>query len=192
MKKGFTLSELLIALAILGVIAVFTIPKVLQAQQGSAFKSAVKEVAGTVTQAESAAQLAGTLSQNSTFGDLTPYLNYVKYDTVTVIDDVQTGSNRTCGAGSWVCLRLHNGGIISYHLAQSFAGTGTTNGIYFYFDPDGKETDGTTNGPGKSVNMFLYYNGVIRTKATAQPNTVNSFGTYNPVANLDPPWFSWD
>ena len=32
MKKGFTLTELLIAVALIGVIAVFTVPKVLNAQ----------------------------------------------------------------------------------------------------------------------------------------------------------------
>ena len=46
---GFTLVELLIALAILGTIATFTIPKVLQTQQDGKFKSIGKEAAGFVS-----------------------------------------------------------------------------------------------------------------------------------------------
>lgn len=44
-QKAFTLAELLIALAILGVIATFTIPKVLTANQNGTFKAIGKETA---------------------------------------------------------------------------------------------------------------------------------------------------
>ncbi len=40
--KGFTLAELLMALAILGVIATFTIPKILGAQQSSSSNAKAK------------------------------------------------------------------------------------------------------------------------------------------------------
>lgn len=42
-QPGFTLAELLIALAILGVIATFTIPKILQAQQNQEKHAIYKE-----------------------------------------------------------------------------------------------------------------------------------------------------
>lgn len=47
--KGFTLAELLIALAILGVIATFTIPKILQAQQNQKKQAILKETISIVS-----------------------------------------------------------------------------------------------------------------------------------------------
>lgn len=45
-QSGFTLAELLIALTILGVIATFTIPKILTAQQASTYNAIAKETMG--------------------------------------------------------------------------------------------------------------------------------------------------
>lgn len=50
-QKGFTLAELLIALSILGVIATFTIPKVLQSQQNGKYNTMAKEAIATISQA---------------------------------------------------------------------------------------------------------------------------------------------
>lgn len=193
MRKGFTLAELLIALAILGVIAVFTIPKVLLAQQDAKSTAIGKEVAGMISGAYAAYRLNNTtVTSGVTVADLLPYMNYVAIDTATEIDRLHEGTTLTCGASTDRCIRLHNGAILRYTEGQSFAGTATTNAIPFTLDPDGRVTDGTTNGPGKSVNIYLYYNGKLRTMGTAEPGTVNSVGTVNPVPAWDPPWFSWD
>lgn len=50
-QKGFTLAELLIALALLGVIAAFTIPKVLQASGDQETVAKVREATSTLEQA---------------------------------------------------------------------------------------------------------------------------------------------
>ena len=47
--RGFTLAELLIALAILGVIATFTIPKILDSGTDSKRNAIAKEIAATVS-----------------------------------------------------------------------------------------------------------------------------------------------
>ena len=180
---GFTLAELLIALAILGVIATFTIPKILSAQQNQKFNSIGKETAGTISEALQKAKLRGEINSSSSFDALTPYLNYVRIEPSSVtIDDVQTGPDQACSSSGDVCLRLHNGAIIHYDPGNTFGGTASTNEIYIDLDPDGQVTDGTTNGPGKSITFFIYYDGKIRTSATRLSGA-------NP--SLDPPWFSW-
>lgn len=188
-RLGFTLSELLIALAILGVIATFTIPKVLQSQQDKKFNSIAKEVAAMVSDVYQTQKLRGQVSSATQFGHLTPFMNYVATDTSSNIDDVYTLNNLSCNAG-FPCLRLHNGAVILWENGQSFGGTATTNAVWFLLDPDGTPSS-TTNGPGKSVSLFLYYTGKVVDDGNTSPNAVASTFTYWPAPSLVPPWFSW-
>jgi prepilin-type N-terminal cleavage/methylation domain-containing protein len=188
--KGFSLTELLIALMIIGEIATFTIPKVLTSSQNHKFKSIIKESAGNISAAYQVAQLKGGISGSSTLGSITPYLNYVKKETALLIDDMQDNTTLNCSSAN--CLRLHDGSVILY-WADQFGGTATTNATWYVHDPDGKVTDGTTNGPGKGVGIFLYYNGKLRSAKYIESNTMSNGFTYNPVSTFtDPPWFSWD
>jgi prepilin-type N-terminal cleavage/methylation domain-containing protein len=50
-RSGFTLSELLIALGLLGLISVFTVPKVLQSSQQSAIRANLKEAMAAFNEA---------------------------------------------------------------------------------------------------------------------------------------------
>jgi prepilin-type N-terminal cleavage/methylation domain-containing protein len=162
---GFTLAELLITLAILGIIATFTIPKLLAAQQTSAYNAKAKEAAAMVAAAYTLYGLSNTVNSSTRMGDLTPYFNYVLLNTTSTIDDKQTQGSLACSTAS--CLLLHNGGIIRYSN-NGFAGTTTTNALEFFFDPNGTYGN-TTNGPDKSVQMFLYYNGRLTTRGTSLP-----------------------
>lgn len=186
--RGFTLAELLIALAILGVIATFTIPKVLTAQQDSKYNAAAKEVAAMISGAYTVYAQTHTVTSGTTPGDLTPYMNFIAADTTSTVDAFYESVTHDCA--TYPCLKLHNGGMISYETG-GFTGTDTTNAIYFYFDPDGKVTDGTTNGPGKSVCFWLYYNGRLSSYSNITPGTVYAGGTANPDPVADPPWFQW-
>lgn len=189
--SGFTLAELLIALAILGVIATFTIPKVLQSQQNTAWKSAAKETAAMISASYSAyVQTNGSPPSNMKPSALTGFMNYVKVDTTGTVDDNQTNGTIPCSVA--VCLRLHNGGVLYPSDWENFAGTASTNVIFFAFDPDGKVTDGTTNGPGKSIFFGLYYNGRMTTTETLLPGSQNSNGAKPPEPGTTPPWFSWN
>jgi len=76
--------------------------------------------------------------------------------------------------------------------ADDYGGTAATNALPFRLDPDAKVTDGTTNGPGKSINFWIYYDGKIRTYGTIESNTCYEFGCFNPNTALDPPWFNWN
>src|SRR5687768_5229337 len=119
-KTGFTLAELLIALAILGVIATFTIPKVLQSQSDGKYKAVAKEAAATISAAYDAYKLKTTPTAATRSDDLTPFMNYVKVDSTTWSDDVP-------GAGAWQCggncLLLHNGAILAFNPGETFNGT---------------------------------------------------------------------
>lgn len=187
---GFTLAELLIALSILGMIATFTIPKILQAQQLSTYNAIAKETMGMIAGAYQKAQVAGITSSSMKAGDLTPYMNYVATDTSTTVDDWQTGTTWGCNA-TQRCLKLHNGARLVYDTADFAYRSGSTskdNALLFQLDPDGTYS-GTTNGPGKALAIVLYYDGGISTQGTARPSSYYPL-TY-PGMNYDPPWFSW-
>lgn len=68
-QSGFTLAELLIALTILGLIATFTIPKILVSQQKQTYNVAEKEAIASVS---SACQLysLGTGASVNTWGTM--------------------------------------------------------------------------------------------------------------------------
>lgn len=191
--RAFTLSELLIALAILGVIAAFAIPKVLQAQTDTKNTAIVKEAVGTISGAFQAYKLQNTVASGTRASHLTPYMNYVKVDTTSLFDQVHGGTSTVdCSNASFVCLKLHNGAILQMMSGNNFGGTATTNAVWFYVDPDGKVTDGTANGPGHPVVLFLYTTGRIATYGTIDAGTSDNTGPYIPSPALDPPWFSWN
>jgi len=191
-QKGFTLTELLIALAILALIAVFTIPKVLQSQQESKYNAMAKESAAMVSDAYKIYKARNGANGNMLFNELTPYMNYVSIDTSgTLMDGHQELGTINC-ASAVPCIRLHNGAVLWFNNAMGFGGTAATNGMWFHLDPDGK-AESTTNGPAKSVQFWLMYSGRVHTRGTHPPNPCWSFGCAGaPNPPYDPPWFSWD
>lgn len=181
--SGFTLAELLIALAILGVIATFTIPKVLNSQQNGKFKAIAKEDMSVVSAAYQQYVLTNGYNANIGLKDLTPYMNYVTVDTSGAqVDDDQASGTYAC-TPTWPCLRLHNGSTLSYPASDTFVGTSTTDAVFAHIDPDGQ-----VNANSKAVAVFLYYNG----RLTDEGNIINNTcGAYNPDPSKVPPWFTW-
>jgi prepilin-type N-terminal cleavage/methylation domain-containing protein len=189
---GFTLAELLIALAILGVIAAFTIPKLILVQQGEQHNAIAKEAIAMVGQSFSYMQANNQISSATTPGDLFQYMNYVNIDTSTVIDNTYTNATTMACSVANPCLRLHNGAIL-FSASNGFGGTATTNIIWYNLDPDGYATSaGTTDGPGKSFKFGIYYNGRISSRDEILPGSKNGTTTYNPASPpVNPPWFHW-
>lgn len=194
-KHGFTLSELLISLAILGVIATFTIPKVLNSSTNSQSKSIGLEVAGTISQAYHRYKLENSVDATTSSIDLIPYLNYVAIVTNTTIDNspLLPGSIGGC-LPSVPCLRMHNGALLAVSN-DAFGGQNNTNAITFLLDVDGTRNAAgqPSDHPGFSTVFYVYYDGAVRSRQYARSDTTTaSYGPINPVANADPVWFNWD
>ena len=193
---GFTLAELLIALAILGVIATFTIPKILDSGSSAGYNAKAKEAVSTVSQAYQLYKMNNTPNADTSCGDLTPYMNYVTVITNGIIDTSHSnlGTDPCSELNNHPCLLLHNGAMLRYKATGSggFGGTGLTNAFWFAIDPDGKVTSTTTtNGPAKTLPFWLYYNGRVKDVGNIDPNTVTEAGNYNPNPAGVPDWFSW-
>jgi prepilin-type N-terminal cleavage/methylation domain-containing protein len=190
---GFTLAELLIALAILGVIATFTIPKILSSSQNGQKIAATKEAAAMISGALLLAQQDGVITGSSHGFDLTPYMNYVSVDTSgTVIDATPGTASSVCQASS-PCLKLHNGGYLWFANGPSFGGTSSLNVVEFRLDPDPtNNTTSTADGPLKAVQFTLYYNGFITTRGQVKSGTINSNGGFTLDSSYDPSWFTWN
>lgn len=89
--KGFTLAELLISLAILGVIATFTIPKILQSQQNSQKYAVFKEAIGAI---------AAVLNTGYMTGQFDPTTNGVTYFTSN-LNAAKICSTNSSAQGCW-------------------------------------------------------------------------------------------
>ena len=109
---GFTLAELLIALAILGVIATFTIPKILDSGSNSKHNSIAKEASALVSEAFQVYKLNSASIIDTGINEYTPYINYVKIETTgNKIDNANTLTDRDCNNVT-PCLLLHNGCLL--------------------------------------------------------------------------------
>ncbi len=153
-SKGFTLAELLIALAILGVIATFTIPKVLQGTTSGQNTSIAREAYSTVSGAFSAYQLTNSIAATVGPADLTSLINYVRTDTST---NLGAGSVNCGAGGGFVCLVMHNGGYLAYDQDQTFGTTAATQYINFSVDPDADGVGAT------DATIAIYVNGRLTT-----------------------------
>ena len=187
MRKGFTLAELLIALVILGVIATFTIPKVLVAQQNAQKIAIAKEAASIISSAYTAYKVNHTPDGNMQATDLTPYMNYVQLQTTGYwFDQDPTSGLPMQGCSNSMCVWLHNGAIL-YPDIGNFIDTQPNRALHFLLDPDG-----TYTGNQDSLDLFLYMNGRVTTLDGVIPGTVAATYPWSPTPGGVPAWFSWN
>jgi prepilin-type N-terminal cleavage/methylation domain-containing protein len=191
--SGFTLAELLITLAVLSVIAVFTIPKLLVSQQNQQHIAQAKEVAAMFSGAFQQAKMAGLVTASTKPSDLTPYMNYVSIVTDgTVVDTPPGGATHVCDT-TYKCVKMASGGIL-WLQDWSFGGTSSLYTIEAAYDPNPmNNTTDPADGPLKAVQFTLYYDGFITTRGQTKPNTCNIWDCTGmaPNSSLDPSWFRW-
>ena len=170
----------MICIAILGVIAAFTIPKMIQTQRNSNYNAIAKEAMATISNAYQTAKLNGTLTPNTRPEDLTQYMNYVATVPWNMVLDYRPnfgGSTFNC----LNCIKLHNGAVLA-PIQNSFSSPSATcppNGMVNYvLDPDGYYS-----GVPDSLILTLTYEGRIGSRA------YSCYGTNNTAD--DPTWFSF-
>jgi len=113
-QRGFTLAELLLALVILGVIATFTIPKVLQSRQDSQRDAVLKETFSAISSAAYTGVINGTLTQSGYITYFKQNINTVKTCNDAAADGCWPGSS-TAGSNTSTAdgLVLHNGTMVT-------------------------------------------------------------------------------
>ena len=177
-------------MAILGVIATFTIPKIMTSSQSEQYNAGFKEDIAAIGAAYQQLTLTGNVNSTTKPSDLTPYMNYIKYDTTSQMDNLW-GFAGPASCSSRPCLKMHNGSVIMLYNLESFGGTASSNAILFHIDPDGINTSGSaTNGPGKMVEVELYYSGLISTREQLPVAAVSSGSTRSALPSGDPPWLN--
>lgn len=188
-SRGFTLVELLIALTILGEIAAFSIPKVINAQQRGTWNAEGKEAVSTIATVYQTYKLNNLTTASTGTTDLTPYFNYIKLNSSGLVDHVTGQTSLDCSVQT--CYQLHNGGTLVFG-GSTFGATNSTNYIHFFFDPDSRYS-GTTNGQGKAITLILYFNGRVATGADRRTGDITYLGgspqNWGPDPSTD--WFSW-
>ena len=157
--QGFTLSELLVSLAVLGLIAAFAIPKVLTAVGESSARAIGRETFGMISEAYQAirANNNGNVPRSTTAQNLIDTMNYAR---------AGTGGNGQGGGtnGTTASIVLQNAAQVAFDPADSFVSvTAGTNGVIgFTIDPDGSDTSGAAdtnaNGP---ITVYLGGDGRI-------------------------------
>lgn len=193
-RQGFSLAEILIALTLLGILSAFAVPKLLNSvnnSQSGKFSAITKDMATAILSAYNQYKETNASVATTTKGvDILANTNYIKIETSGTIDDVYGYGTGTCSAASQ-CYRYPNGGVLLMDTTESFNGKSTTNAVAFWFDPDGKVTNGGgASTDGKAIRLLLYYDGKIRTWGTVLPGTTSSTVGWGGYSVSDPPWFS--
>jgi prepilin-type N-terminal cleavage/methylation domain-containing protein len=188
---AFTLSELLVSLSVLGLIAAFAVPKVLNAVSDHATKATGKEAIGMITAAYDSlkADKQGVLGTSTTAETVTTFMNYSEKNVVSATETE---------------LILHSGASIAYDPNDSFTygGTGLTGAIRFNIDPNGPGA----SGPG-AVSINLGHDGKLwehdlsygaGTGSTPNPHTASydlgtTIATATPsnAEGTDTTWLLW-
>lgn len=198
-SDGFTLAEMLIALALIGVISALLIPKLLFSSNTDAKKVMVLQTASAITQAYQTFAMDNHVTAATSANDLRPQFNVVETLTAGNLDgsdvtNTGTGDTSWSCAGAMTCVRMHTGAYVGYWNG-GFGGTTDLNSLWFLIDTDGSpSTNGRATNYDNSIWLVLYRNGNIRSWENVLPGTLYINGTGDltaavPFPNSNPSWF---
>ena len=154
--QGFSLSELMVSLAIVGILAVLTIPSlfnnVQEAQNLTKLKQTMAQLSQVVQQGTASGKLYQTMTVDTVFNYFKSKLNTVQSSPPTVNACTGWWGHGAHQAG---CMTLSNGAVATFNINSSDGGMG----IGFL---DVNSTVGP-NVDGKDRLSFCYYVGTIPT-----------------------------
>jgi type II secretory pathway pseudopilin PulG len=203
-RMGYSLAELIIAMAVLGLVAAMVVPSIL-ANVGTQQNQTLANDAKLLVSGAFADYELATLNVPSSFAlpQLETYLPFAKNLSAAgenvLIDCPPQGTalplgctgtaprtaSLTAANPAYTVLRLKSGALLVYPKTWTFAGTSTLNALPFVVDPNGKQNQGSD-----SVEYWLYTNGTVLTRQTLTSNTVNSAGTFSSVGSSDPAYLT--
>lgn len=195
MKKliGFSITELLIAIGVLGLISAFAIPKLLRTQEESKLRAIGKETASTLKLAYAKYKLNHGISDQTRAYDIVQELNYVKVKT-TPMDKIY-GSAGEISCTISPCYLLENGASIWVNTGNRFGSTEAKHSyVYFVLDPDGKLNSSDWNSPNKALQVNLYRNGRVSHASDCVEGDLTYQGGYEdwcPNTWGKPKWIDW-
>lgn len=185
-QKGFTLAELLIALALLGIIAAFTIPKVLQATGNQEATAKIRETISTMEQAYYNLAMQNQLTIGSTLYDnIAPNMNSADQGAAAVPASVLAATHPcvvaplSAGGNGWI--QFQNGAVI----------TGLASGVVL----DALAFNNAAHGPAANYRLCIDFNGDANPNQFGQDVFVGNFNQFGGFAavptNQNQKSFNW-
>lgn len=166
---GFTLSELLIALAILGVIATFTIPKILVAQQEQKKLAVMKETISMLNEVIYIGMLQGDIRPSGgtyTSDWILDHVNAVKICDDVELDGCWDNSEGSIGDSSRSGFVLANGAVV--------VGPGLSGDTYTWINIDWNGTEGPNQPQQDQIGLGACYDSTpcLFWSTTVKPGTL--------------------
>jgi prepilin-type N-terminal cleavage/methylation domain-containing protein len=192
-KTGFTLTELMIALGLVGILASIALPALLNAPQQGLVSARAKR--GQATVASAYTQFVNDRGRSSTLrlNDFVDNINHTGEVTTGLMDAPPSGTaiSFDCADATIACYRLQDDSVLVYDTTQPFGGTTNWHAISYFIDPDGRyEGSVTTNTTSisKSTQFLLYYDGKTRTAGRALTGSLIN-GTAAGLTVTDPTYY---
>jgi prepilin-type N-terminal cleavage/methylation domain-containing protein len=186
--QAFTINELLIALAVIGIIATMTLPTFIAQISSQGYKTGAKRHAAAMAEAYVRASYESKkYMENLVPNDVLPYLSFIERSSSAAYgthDRMQVSGPRswTCQQSAGVghtCLVLQDGAVAQFENATSYAPSGWV--FLGTYDPDGLR--------GSAIRIGFWMK--VDTGRIVSQSTKPFTAGHSTYDTTDPVWFSW-